>query len=123
MERKVARAKGERTLEEKKDLENEIKKAEKENGEVREQHSKLSESLKKLGDDVRSVDKRLIQINSDKEKYDKIVAKLVLENDMTYQDLNKIIKKKEDILVNHDTMKLEIKKIQGTLSKEMNEVF
>lgn len=72
---------------------------------------------------MRSVDKRLIQINSDKEKYDKIVAKLVLENDMTYQDLNKIIKKKEDILVNHDTMKLEIKKIQGTLSKEMNEVF
>lgn len=36
MERKVARAKGERTLEEKKDLENEIKKAEKENKEVKE---------------------------------------------------------------------------------------
>lgn len=31
MERKVARANGERTLEEKKDLENEIKKAETEN--------------------------------------------------------------------------------------------
>lgn len=52
-----------------------------------------------------------------------MVAKLILENDMTHQDLNKIVKRKEDILVNHDTMKLEIKKIQETLSKEMNVVF
>ena len=35
----------------------------------------------------------------DREKYEKIVAKLTLENDMTYMDLSKIVKKKEEVLV------------------------
>jgi regulator of replication initiation timing len=36
---------------------------------------------------------------------------------MTYEDLQKIVKKKEDVLVSNDTMKLEIKKIRENLSK------
>lgn len=51
------------------------------------------------------------------------MEQLQLENDMTYQDLNKIVKKKEDVLVQHDTMKLEIKKIQQVLSSAVNTVY
>lgn len=42
---------------------------------------------------------------------------------MTYIDLNKIVKKKEEVLVQHDTMKLEIKKISENLSSEIDTVF
>ena len=42
---------------------------------------------------------------------------------MTYQDLNKIIKSKEDVLVQHDIMKLEIKKIRDRLSLATDQVF
>ena len=52
------------------------------------------------------------KVKDDNAKYDKTVNQLTLENDMTYQDLNKIVKKKEDVQVQHDSMKLEIKKIQ-----------
>lgn len=46
-----------------------------------------------------------------------------LENDMTIQDLNKITKKKEEVLVQHDIMKLEIKKIKETLNKATDHVY
>lgn len=55
--------------------------------------------MKKLDDDLRAIEKKLRVINVDRDKYNKIVTKLVLENDMTYQDLQKIVKKKEETLV------------------------
>ncbi len=44
-------------------------------------------------------------------KLKQIKKELRLENDMTIMDLNKVIKQKEEALVRHDIMKLEIKKI------------
>ena len=123
MERKVARAKGERTLEEKNDLFKDIKEAETEYNKVKDEHVKISESLKKLDDDLRAIEKRLRVVNQDQGKYDQVCKKLQLENDMTYEDLQKIVKKKEDVLVSNDTMKLEIKKIRENLSKQIDKVF
>lgn len=64
MERRVARAKGERTLEEKKDLENEIEVANKEYNVVAEENKELVLSLKSLDDDVRQVKKQVREIHS-----------------------------------------------------------
>lgn len=55
MERKVARARGERTLEEKKDLQKDIEEAGKKNSEIKSQFKILNESVKKLNDDLRAV--------------------------------------------------------------------
>lgn len=42
---------------------------------------------------------------------------------MTYQDLNKIVKQKEEVLVQHDFMKLEIQKIQKVVMTAVDKVF
>ncbi len=42
---------------------------------------------------------------------------------MTIQALNKITKEKEDILVKHDIMKLEIKKIKQNLNRATDHVY
>ncbi len=42
---------------------------------------------------------------------------------MTIQDLNKVTKKKEEVLVQHDIMKLEIKKIKENLNKATDHVY
>lgn len=57
MERRVARARGERTLEEKKDLENEIKQSEEEVIKVKKEHKTLLASVKKLDDDLRAIER------------------------------------------------------------------
>jgi coiled-coil domain-containing protein 39 len=59
MERKVARARGERTLEEKKDLQKDIEEASKKNADIKNQFKILNESVKKLNDDLRAVENKL----------------------------------------------------------------
>ena len=41
-----------------------------------------------------------------------VIEELTLENEMTAQELNRVAKDKESVLVQHDIMKLEIKKIR-----------
>lgn len=55
MERKVARARGERTLEEKKDLQKDLDEAIKKNEEMSTQHKILNDSVKRLYEDLRGV--------------------------------------------------------------------
>ena len=123
MERRVARARGERTLEEKRDLENEIVLAEEGWKQITDEHKMLINSLKKLDEDLRAVDRKLNFTKAEKTKYTTFIEELTLENDMTYQDLNKISKSKEEVLVQHDTMKLEIKKIKDVVNNSTNKVF
>ena len=44
------------------------------------------------------------------------IQELELENEMSLSDLDKIKKRKEDTLVQHDIMKLEIKKLRKTVN-------
>ena len=62
MERRVSRARGERTLEEKKDLQAEIVMVQEENSKVKREHKLLLESVKKLDDDLRAVERKLTGI-------------------------------------------------------------
>ena len=42
---------------------------------------------------------------------------------MTVQDLNKVTKRKEEVLVQHDIMKLEIKNLRDNVNEEADRVF
>lgn len=52
-----------------------------------------------------------------------MIETLILENDMTYSDMQRITKSKEEVLVRHDCMKLEIKKINKILQTAIDKVF
>lgn len=51
------------------------------------------------------------KVLQDKAHLEVQIQELELENDMSLNDLEKIKRKKEDTLVQHDIMKLEIKKL------------
>jgi len=122
MERKVARARGEKTLEEKKDLEKEIKVLDEEFRQASENHKLLFASLKKLEEDLRTIEKQQNYIKQQKDRYQEVIETLILENDMTYSDMQRITKQKEEVLVRHDCMKLEIKKINKILQSAIDKV-
>lgn len=123
MERKVQRARGERTTEEKEDLERECNVARIALEEKQKEHKLLAESVRKLDDELRAVEKAMESIVEERGKLETSVQELVLENDMTAQDLAKIVKVKEETLVQHDIMKLEIKNIRDTLMKATHKVY
>lgn len=96
MERKVARASGKRTLEEKQDLKKEIEIQKMKNAELMEKYKLLNSSIKKIDDDIRSLEVSITKIEEQKQKQKQIKKELRLENDMTMMDLNKIVKQKEE---------------------------
>jgi chromosome segregation ATPase len=123
MERRVQRARGDRTAEEKRDLEQEIAKAQAEYDQKVNEHKLLSKSIRQLDDDLRAIKRDVGIINEEKEKLTIGIEELTLENDMTAQDLGKIVKIKEETLVQHDIMKLEIKNIRDNLMKATYKVY
>jgi len=123
MERKVARAKGEKTVEERKELEEQIQKAEAEFGQKSEEHKMLSKALRGLDDDMRAIEKTLVGIEDERAKLDSNIQELNLENDMFAMDLTRIVKQKEETLVQHDIMKLEIKNIRDNLMRATYKVY
>lgn len=123
MERKVAWVQGKRTQEETNEINKEIELLEKNKLEEGKKLTKLQNSLKMIDEDLRAVETQLKTAREDKNKLTEVIEELELENMKCGQDLQKITKKKEDVLVQHDLMKLEIKKLYDRLVNEANDVF
>jgi hypothetical protein len=51
------------------------------------------------------------------------IQELRLENEMAVGDVDKVLKRKEKTLVQHDCMKLEIKKLRDTVNVEADRVY
>lgn len=122
LERKVARAHGEKTNEEAQQLRDEILAAKAANAQVKKEHKSLDNALKNQADEKRFLQGKMKKLEEDRSKNITLIEKLNLENDMTQQELSKIVKTKEETLVSHDIMKLEIKKIQDRLKIAQDDV-
>jgi len=123
MERKVAWVLGKRTQEETNEINNEIETLEKSKAEQQKKLNKLLASLKSIDEELRNVETRLKTAKEEKKKLTDVIEELELENIKSGQDLQKISKRKEETLVEHDLMKLEIKNLYDKLVAEANHVF
>lgn len=123
MERKVAWVQGKRTKEEKEEIDKEIEELDKQINELTEKLKKLKDSLKSIDEDLRKVSNSLKIGEDERGKLTHVIEELELENIMSGQVLQKVISKKEGVLVQHDLMKLEIKKLYDKLVNKANDVF
>jgi chromosome segregation ATPase len=123
MERKVAWVQGKRTKEETEELTTEIKSFENDIEKKTETLKKLKNSLKSIDEDLHNVKEKLAKSQEVKSKLTHAIEELQIENTKASQNVNKIIKYKEETLVQHDLMKLEIKKLHDRLVMEANQVF
>lgn len=123
MERKVAWVLGKRTQEETNEINNEIDSLEKTKADRQKKLNKLLGSLKNIDEELRNVETRLKTAKEEKKKLTDVIEELELENIKSAQDLQKITKRKEETLVEHDLMKLEIKNLYDKLVSEANHVF
>ena len=123
MERKVDWVQGKRTQEETNEINKKTEILEKTTSELTKKKTKFENSLIMINEDLRAIDTKLKTITNEKDKLTSIIEELELENMKCGQDLQKIVKHKEEVLVEHDLMKLDIKKIYDRLLKTANEVF
>ena len=123
MERKVAQAKGDKTLEEVKKSQKEIDQLQEALDELKNKHHDLDKANKQLIDELRTLDRNIVKVKDERANLETQIRELELENEMAVSDLEKIKKHKEDTLVQHDVMKLEIKKLKYTVNVESDKVF
>lgn len=123
MERKVARAKGERSDEEKKMLQARIDELMEERDEVQATEKKLREQSKRLKEELKAVSREQEQLHQKLKSIEDKTHDLMLENKSAGNTLKSVSKEKEEAMVEHDLLKLEVRKLRNALSERSDEVY
>ena len=115
MERKVNRAKGERTEEEKKELQEKIEMLQKMLDDLVKQHKVLDTQVKRVNEDLRQSKYDTAQLEKEKARVTEDLLDLTLENESCQIELQRMIKEKEEGLVNADVLKLQVERMRKLL--------
>jgi len=123
MQRKVARVSGERTLEEKEEL---IKKTEQCETELEEKMTLwniLTAQHKKQDAELRQAQRTLVKVKEEESKTKEEMNELQLQNEILQRMMNQSTREKEEVLVHHDVMKLEVSRLRNKLTNRTEQVF
>jgi len=112
MQRKVARASGERSLEERADLNNRIEIFTKQYEEQVAMFTLLTQQNKRQLTDVKNAIKLYENVGKENRKLKVIMEEVELQTSVSTRTAEQAQKQKEQALVHHDAMKLEVKRLR-----------
>lgn len=115
MERKVNRAKGERTEEEKRELQEKIEMLQKMYDDLLKQHKVLNTQAKRVNEELRQSKYDVTTLEAEKARSSNTLLELTLENESCTIELQNVTKVKEEILVSSDNVKLQIERLRKHL--------
>eukprot|EP00854_Cymbomonas_tetramitiformis_P008918 gene8918-10568_t len=123
LERKVARAAGERSDEEKRLLNTKIDALTLQLEEKTAEHTMLATSVKRAEDDLNSARRKNSEFNHESGMLRSKIAELSLESETVMRSVKAAIRDKEEQMVAHDVLKLEVKRLRDLLNLRADEVF
>jgi chromosome segregation ATPase len=122
MERKVNRARGERTEEEKRELVEKISMLQRMLDDLMKQFKVLELQVKRVNDEVRQSHHRHTDLEKLRHECHEKVLELALQNESSTIEMNHVTKEKEDALVHSDVLLLEVKRLQKLLHSRNEEL-
>jgi UDP-glucose:O-linked fucose beta-1,3-glucosyltransferase len=122
LERKVRRAEGDRTDEEKEGLSLKIKELTEGLEAVNSKFILLNTQLKKSQEDLRHCKRRLDTLQKDKHNILTVIEELNIYNESASHQLKAKIKQREELMVEENILRLEIRKMRGFLNARADEV-
>lgn len=122
MERRVNRAQGERTEEEKVKLNAQIDKLQKSLEEHETQFEMIKGEWTKVLSEVRKMKKETDEKELEKARLNEKVHDLTLENNSLEEEMRALTREKEDLLVQHDIQKLQVKRMRDLLRARTDEL-
>lgn len=122
LERRINRMQGEQSNEEKLQLEARIKDLVEELEQRTSTHNLLSLQLKRLQDDVRRVKRDLEKDRAERSGLTSKIEELHLHNDSSQRELKKLITDKQDMMVDENILKLEVKRLRDQLHEKADKV-
>lgn len=123
MERKIGRAKGEVSDEEKAKLEARIAELQKELDEARTTERSVLEESKKVKNALNAANRTVVDLGKQVTEVNARIDELLLQTRSGEEGLRKAVKEKEEAMVSHDLLKLEVRRLRDALSNKTDEVF
>ena len=123
LERRVARASGVRTDEEKFVLNKKIEQLKAVLKTHTDQNAMLNGQSKKLDDELRRTERQRVDLEKTKAKVHAEIEELDLSSSAAATELSKLDKQRETTMVDNDVMKLEVKRLKQILSAKSDEVY
>eukprot|EP00754_Rhynchopus_humris_P039713 Rhum_TRINITY_DN22824_c0_g1::Rhum_TRINITY_DN22824_c0_g1_i1::g.176175::m.176175 len=122
MERKVNRAKGERTEEERRELKEKIAMLQTMLDDLLKQHKVLDLQVKRVNDDVRQA--KLDQTDKEKEQRSvtEVILELTLENESCQNEYQGLLKQKESLMVQNDVLQLQVNRLRSLVNQRGGEL-
>jgi coiled-coil domain-containing protein 39 len=122
MERKVNRAKGERTEEEKRELQEKIEMLQKMYEDLGKQHNVLETQVKRVHEELRQTRHDTNRLEKEKKTTNDRLLELTLENESCTIELGKMTKVKDENLVQADVLKLQVERLKKLLGMRGGEL-
>jgi len=123
LERKVARAGGERSDEETRVLNQRIQKLNKILEGVNAEYNLLSSQVKLAEENLKSASRTKMDFVTSQQSLESSLAELKLETETTLRSVKEKVKEKEDKLVASDILQLEVKRLRDILTMRSDEVY
>ena len=123
LERKVSRAGGARSDEETRVLQNKLDSLQLTLNDRVAEKDLLVASARRAEEDLESARKKSKLLKMTSNKLTENINELTLEAELTSKDVRKAVVEKEDKMVAHDTLKLEVKKLRDALDVKADQVF
>jgi len=123
MQRKVARVSGERTVEEREEFNEKVDQLEKQLEEQKNLHSILSAQIKRQDAELKSANRTLSIVKKDTEQMKGSMEELELQNTIVNRTVQSTVKDKEEALMQHDILRLEVKRLRQNLNSKSENLY
>merc|ERR1719313_2492109 len=123
MRRKVARVSGERTIEEREEFNKRIADLDKNMEEQKNLHTILSAQIKRQDAELKNANRTLSNIKKDTEAMKGTMEELELQNTIMNRTVANTVKDKEESLMQHDILRLEVKRLKQQLSTKSENLY
>merc|ERR1719162_2854387 len=123
MQRKVARVSGERTIEEQEEFKRRIEKLDKDLEEQKSLHTILSAQIKRQDAELKNANRVLATIKKDTESMKGTMEELELQNTVMNRSVSTVVKEKEESLMQHDILRLEVKRLRQQLNSKSESLY
>jgi len=123
MQRKVARVSGERTQEEREEHNKKLDALNKRLEDQKKLHAKLAPQVKRQEAELKTANRAHASIKKEADILRGEMEELELSNVVTNRAVQATVKQKEEALMEHDLLKLEVKKVRQQLNTKSESVF
>lgn len=123
MQRKVARVSGERTVEEKDEFNRKVEQLDKQLEEQKSLHAILSAQIKRQDAELKNVSRTLTNVKKESEGMKGMMEELELQNTVVNRTVAITVKEKEESLMQHDILRLEVKRLRQQLNSKSENLY